>query len=152
MLMEMKSENASSRPTQLLSDSASIEACIDDWAQLEAMFFTLRHGMRNAVMDAVVQSLDGMEVRDGKEITLPLQLLMLGGDDLLVACEQQHLHYRSWFILSEFLTQYTRNAIGGPLSLGIGVSITKSKFPFHRSHALAETVSRKCKTSQVNRF
>lgn len=93
------------------------------------------HSMRVAVRRALVQAL----VQVFKPFPQHYQLLMLGGDDLLLACSAEHA--------LPFVCAYAKAlrehplCDGKPLDIGAGVAIAKAKFPFHRLHAMAEALA-----------
>lgn len=97
------------------------------------------HSMRVAVRQALTEASKKI-FQDSPEA---YQLLMLGGDDLLLACASQYaLPFAQAY--SQALTQTTL-ADGKPLTLGIGVVIAKPSFPFYRLHALADELATSAK-------
>ena len=102
------------------------------------------HPMRVAVRRAV---LAGLQVFAGCDAPFrPYQLLMLGGDDLLLVCRAQYA--------LDFVVEYARAleksqlADGQPLSVGVGVVIAAPTFPFHYLHHLAEALAGSAKMKQ----
>ncbi|MGB9670463.1 MAG: Cas10/Cmr2 second palm domain-containing protein [Halothiobacillaceae bacterium] len=93
------------------------------------------HSMRVAVRRALVVSL--REVFSAQPERY--QLLMLGGDDLLLVCSAE--------LALPFIRAYAqalnehRLSDGKPLHIGAGVVIAKASFPFHRLHAMAEALA-----------
>lgn len=93
------------------------------------------HSMRVAVRSALTEAL-AQTFKDAPE---RYQLLMLGGDDLLLACAASHA--------LPFVCAYTealakrRLCDQQPLSVGVGVAIARQSFPFHRLHATAEALA-----------
>ena len=99
------------------------------------------HSMRVAVRRAVVQALT--EVFQRQQGVRPYEVLMLGGDDLLLACRaDMALPFAQAY--AQALTNYPL-ADGQPLSVGIGVAIAKHSYPLHRLHALAEALAASAK-------
>ncbi len=93
------------------------------------------HSMRVAVRRALVQALDQVF----KLFPKHYQLLMLGGDDLLLVCSAEHA--------LPFVCAYAEAlrahplCDGKPLDIGAGVAIAKAQFPFNRLHAMAEALA-----------
>jgi hypothetical protein len=117
------------------------QAQSSDEAVKEAHGEAFFHSMRVAVRRAVVAAL-------GKTFTAPggvrpYEILMLGGDDLLLACRaDQALDFAR--IYAEELAQY-RLADGQPLTVAIGVAIAQKTYPLHRLHELAEELASSAK-------
>lgn len=100
------------------------------------------HRMRSAVRWAVLEALkETFGAYEGKY--LPYQLLMLGGDDLLVVCQARYA--------LDFVRCYAQNlekfdwGKEAPLTIGAGVAIGHPNVPFHRLHALAEELASSAK-------
>lgn len=93
------------------------------------------HSMRVAVRRALVQALEHVF----KQAPQRYQLLMLGGDDLLLACSAE-LALPFVCAYAKALDQYPL-CDGAPLSIGAGVAIAKASFPFHRLHSMAEALA-----------
>jgi len=93
------------------------------------------HSMRVAVRWALTKALNQV-FRDAPE---RYQLLMLGGDDLLIACAASYA--------LPFVCAYAKALSdvplcdGKPLTIGAGVAIAKHTFPFYRLHATAEALA-----------
>ena len=100
----------------------------------EGFYHAMRVAVRRAVVGALKGTFDGFCGR-----YRPFQLLMLGGDDLLLLCRAR--------CALPFLVAYARGlqgdrlAGGDPLSIGAGVVIARPSVPFHRLHALAEDLA-----------
>lgn len=105
----------------------------------ETFYYSMRVAVRRAVVDALSATFDAFT-----GTYRPFQLLMLGGDDLLLLC-------RARFALP-FLVAYaqglqrlgladTEGDDQRPLSIGAGVVIARPSVPFHRLHALAEDLA-----------
>ena len=93
------------------------------------------HSMRVAVRKGLTTALNEVFWDAPKNY----QLLMLGGDDLLLVCSARHA--------LPFVCAYAK-ALNNlplcddqPLSIGAGVVIAKGTFPFHRLHATAEALA-----------
>lgn len=103
----------------------------------EAFFHSMRVAVRRALIDSLQKT---FTVKEGIR---PYEVLMLGGDDLLLVCRADMAlafahHY------AEALQSYTL-VDGSPLSVAIGVAIAKATYPFHRLHELAESLASSAK-------
>lgn len=93
------------------------------------------HSMRVAVRRALTEALNQVFANAPRNY----QLLMLGGDDLLLTCAAPYA--------LPFVRAYAAAlkgiplCDGKPLSIGAGVAIAKETFPFHRLHATAEALA-----------
>ena len=120
------------------------------------------HAMRVAVRKSLVAALkDTFRVPVERIQTagvgrLPFRLMMLGGDDLLLVCDAAYampfcVAYADQLNRTPLkLTQQDGSDIP-PIDVGIGVAVVKKKFPFHRSHALAEQLAASAKRSYRER-
>lgn len=107
----------------------------DQSLQSEAHGEHFFHSMRVAVRRALVEALTAVF----KDCPKNYQILMLGGDDLLIACSASHaLPFVCAY--AEALKKYPLSD-KAPLSIGAGVAIAKNKFPFYRLHAMAEALA-----------
>ncbi|MBF0160057.1 MAG: hypothetical protein HQL58_11105 [Magnetococcales bacterium] len=103
----------------------------------EAHGETFFHSMRVAVRKAVVAALNKTFVPE-KSIR-PYEVLMLGGDDLLLAC-----HANKALTFARHYVEELQNeplADGNRLDVAIGVAIAKPSYPLHRLHELAENLA-----------
>lgn len=97
----------------------------------EHFFLSMRVAVRSALVKAINEVF--------AQAPASYQLLMLGGDDLLLACAARYAF--------PFVCAYTRElkdiplVDNEPLSIGVGVAIAKHSFPFYRLHAMAETLA-----------
>lgn len=93
------------------------------------------HSMRVAVRRALTKSLNQVFSATPQRY----QLLMLGGDDLLLVCAASYA--------LPFVRAYAEALAdlplcdGEPLSIGVGVAIARRTFPFYRLHAIAEALA-----------
>jgi hypothetical protein len=103
----------------------------------EAFFHSMRVAVRRSVVDALRKTFtEPGGVR-------PYEILMLGGDDLLLACRaNQALDFARAYAAE--LEQYTL-ADGSPLTVAIGVAIAQKTYPLHRLHELAESLASSAK-------
>lgn len=112
-----------------------------DEAVKEAHGEAFFHSMRVAVQRAVVTALQKTFTEPGG--VRPYEILMLGGDDLLLACcADRALDFARNY--AEELTRYTL-ADGQPLTVAIGVAIAQKTYPLHRLHELAEDLASSAK-------
>lgn len=95
------------------------------------------HSMRVAVRKSVVAALQSTFAKSGG--TRPYEVLMLGGDDLLIACRAN----RALDFAKNYAEQLTKHdlADGQPLTIGVGIAIAKQSYPLHRLHELAESLA-----------
>jgi hypothetical protein len=106
----------------------------------EQFYYTMRVAVRRAVLAALKVAFSGF-----KGSRRPYQLLMLGGDDLLMVCRARHvmdflIHYADQ--LSHInLCQDKLKSLG----IGAGVVIAAPNLPFHRLHVLAEDLASSAK-------
>lgn len=142
----------SSRVRGKLPEQYDLQAFMDHEARGEAFYHAMRFAVRKAVvraLRAVFQKPIDAQTKNDHD---PYRLLMLGGDDLLLAC-------RARFALT-FVHAYAQAltesrlpdcAEGGeslqdrPLAVGVGVAIAKHSFPFHRLHQIAEELASSAK-------
>lgn len=123
---------------------------LDKEARIEAFFHQMRSRLRIALADAIKKlyqdpiAKDYVKQGEDKQPQLEgLQILMLGGDDLLIACRAP-LALPLVKYLAEALEKNQADA-EHRLTLGIGVAIAKPAFPFHRLHELAEELASSAK-------
>lgn len=105
----------------------------------EAFYYSMRIAVRSAVVDALTQTFGAYE-----GTYRPFQLLMLGGDDLLLLCRARFaLRFLVAYAqgLQNFGLADTEGDEPCPLSIGAGVVIARPSVPFHRLHALAEDLA-----------
>jgi hypothetical protein len=107
--------------------------------QTEHFFHRMRVIVRTAVLDALRRVFPNDVLRAHRGC-IPYQLLMLGGDDLLLICRPD---FALPFVqaYAQALADSPPLADGAPLSIGAGVVIAKHTLPFHRLHALAEELA-----------
>lgn len=99
------------------------------------------HSMRVAVRAALCQALNEVFA----EAPASYQLLMLGGDDLLMACAAPYAFEFSQAYAKALTAKELELADGKPLTIGIGVAIAKPSFPFYRLHTMAEELASSAK-------
>lgn len=98
----------------------------------EQFFYSMRVAMRQAVVQAINQTFN----KPGSAGQQLYQPLMLGGDDLVMVCRADlALTFCRQLCLD---IQCIKLSDGKPLTLGIGVAIAQSSYPFYRLHELAE--------------
>jgi hypothetical protein len=106
-------------------------------AEIEMFFYTMRVTLRRALKLAI----EKLEQPQSQGI----QILMLGGDDLLIACRAP-LALPLVSALANELHELQRGKTP-QLTIGVGVAIAKPSFPFHRLHDLAEELASSAKRS-----
>jgi len=99
------------------------------------------HSMRVAVRRAVVTALAKTFTEPGG--VRPYEILMLGGDDLLLACRAN----RALDFARHYAAELTRHTLadGQPLTVAIGIAIAQKSYPLHRLHELAEELASSAK-------
>lgn len=99
------------------------------------------HSMRVAVRRALTTALTETFTESGGK--RPYEVLMLGGDDLLLLCRADKA--------LAFAERYCQElegielADGAPLHVAMGVAIAKKSYPLHRLHELAESLASSAK-------
>lgn len=127
------------------SAADALKGWLDSETQVEAFFYTMRSQVRASLVEALGKTYaDTRPSSDGKgKRKRPYQLLMVGGDDVLLLCRAQDA--------LPFVNHYAcalRNrplSDGRPLDVGAGVVIARPTFPFHAMHALAEELAASAK-------
>lgn len=109
----------------------------------------LWHSMRTCFRAGLYKALQKTFSQYNKNKTSPYQLLMLGGDDLLLVC-------RAGFAF-DFITHFAlelkskKLVDGNPLTIGAGIVISRPNFPFHQLHSIAEHLAESAKHLNVDR-
>jgi len=100
------------------------------------------YSMRVAVRAALKQAID-TTFKDQNFDYSPYQIIMLGGDDLLMICRAK--------LAFDFIVEYAKAlpdkhlADGNPLTVGIGMVIASPNLPFYHLHHLAESLASSAK-------
>lgn len=127
-----------------LQQSETADQALQRWllaeAAVERFYASMRQNVRAALVAALRQVFAALPGGGGAR---PYQLLMLGGDDLLLLCRAKDAlpfvrHY------AQELAQRPLSD-GQPLGIGAGVAITKPSFPFHALHARCEELAASAK-------
>jgi hypothetical protein len=124
---------------------------LEQEAEIERFFHHMRSAVRASVIEALKAVFDDKVLKDlwSQGEKLPYQILMLGGDDLLLIC-------RPRFALP-FIEHYARQLRDKPLcdekplSIGAGIAIASHKLPFHRLNALAEELAASAKLAYLQK-
>ena len=118
---------------------------LDNFIKHEACNEVFFHAMRVAVRAAVVEALEKTFTSEvlKNSYKLPYQLLMLGGDDMLLVTRPE---YAFPFIIkyAKALKKHSIPYQDGetrPISIGAGIAIASHKLPFHRLYELAEQLA-----------
>jgi hypothetical protein len=98
--------------------------------------------MRVVVRTALCQALRSVF---GNGLRGSYQLLMLGGDDLLLVCNAKAAFPFVIEYAKELAKPGLELADGKPLTIGAGIAIAKASFPFHRLHEAAEELASSAK-------
>ena len=128
-------------------ESAAGTATLDDWIKHEAAIERFYYSMRVAVRKAIVQALKTV-FDDYKGSSRPFQILMLGGDDLLMVCQAEYA-LRLICAYAEALKKF-KLADGEVLGIGAGIVISKPSMPIHALHAMAEELASSAKRRARN--
>lgn len=114
----------------------------------EAFFYHMRVAVRRAVVTALAQTFGSNEPLPSG--VRPYEVLMLGGDDLLLVCRaEKALRFAKHY--AEALHDEKNYLIDGEnntkrrLDVAIGVAIAKHTYPLHRLHELAESLAASAK-------
>jgi len=103
----------------------------------EAFFHSMRVAVRRSVVDALKNTFP-----EQKDVP-PYDILMLGGDDLLLVCRADYALQFAIHYATE-LKKY-KLADGDPLDVAIGIAIAKHRYPLNRLHELAESLASSAK-------
>jgi len=116
----------------------------------EAFFHSMRVAVRRALVKALKETFAEATETDPKAKTpRPYEVLMLGGDDLLLICRaDKALPFASTYAaeLEKYkLADTTDGEEGHPLHVAIGVAIAQKTYPLHRLNELAESLASSAK-------
>jgi hypothetical protein len=101
------------------------------------------YSMRVIVRAALKKAIENTFADFSSDQYRPYQILMLGGDDLLMICRAKHAF--------DFTIEYAKAlenkplADGHPLTVGIGMVIASPSLPFYHLHHLAESLASSAK-------
>ena len=116
-------------------------AGLDREAWGEAFFHSMRVAVRRALVTALETTFP--KLKQGEARPRKYEVLMLGGDDLLLVCgADQGLAFANNYALA--LENYLL-ADDKPLRIALGVAIAQESYPLHRLHALAENLAASAK-------
>lgn len=103
----------------------------------EAFFHSMRVAVRRSLVEALRQTFTEQSAK------WPYELLMLGGDDLLLACRAG----RALEFARNYATELAKHKLadGQPLTVAIGIAIAQKSYPLHRLHELAESLASSAK-------
>lgn len=106
----------------------------------EAFFHSMRVAVRRAVVDALAST---FSKPTEPNTTRPYEVLMLGGDDLLLMCRAD----RALAFARNYAAELKNHPLadGRPLAVAIGVAIAQKTYPLHRLHELAEALASSAK-------
>lgn len=103
-------------------------------ARIETFFHTMRAQVRRALVVALTEVFADLQPPKGGMAVMPYQLLMVGGDDVLLLMGAEHA--------LPFVVAYgkalTSSAGAEALDFGAGVAIAPPTFRFHALHELAD--------------
>lgn len=100
----------------------------------ECFYYTMRVAVRTSLVVALKEVFESVP-----DDAPPYQLLMLGGDDMLLICRARHAF--------EFVRAYAQGLkdTANGLTVAAGIAIASPSFPFHRLHALADSLASSAK-------
>jgi len=108
----------------------------------ESFFYHMRIAARYALQHAIKNTFDAALETE----FLPYQILMAGGDDLLIVADAIYafdftVHYNEG--LKDYFNQniHSTDASRIPYSIGVGIAISHANMPFHNLHSLAEDLA-----------
>ena len=131
--------------------AASSQDWLKEQEQVEQFFYSARVAMRNATFQALNSLVEVLleQFHEPPEY-LPFEILMLGGDDLLVLCEATY-SFRLVHDLQKAL-QNSDNCLadGDPLGVCAGLVVAKQTLPFHQLHSVAEHLLTSAKIASRN--
>ena len=109
----------------------------------EAFFHSMRVAVRRAVVDALAATFPKPTEPRRPRAPRPYEILMLGGDDLLLICRAD----RALAFADCYAAELARHPLadGSPLHVAIGVAIAQQTYPLHRLHELAEGLASSAK-------
>ncbi len=124
---------------------ANFDEYIENEVKNEQFFHSMRTTIRQCVLAALEKVFPDDEIKQHKK--LPYQLLMLGGDDLLLITQPQ---YAFPFVI-EYSNKLKDKSIPykgeeiKPISIGAGIAIASHNIPFYHLHHLAESLASSAK-------
>ncbi len=149
----------SKRVRDSVPKGGDLQSFINHEAAGERFYHAMRIAVRKAVQSAIMSVFHTnpnpnpeSEQSQAVSKTAPYRLLMLGGDDLLLACRAEYAlefvrAYAQDLDSLRNLSDCTENGHEAkkPLTVGVGVAIAKPSFPFHRLHQIAEELASSAK-------
>jgi hypothetical protein len=124
----------------------TLESYLANERKNEEFFYAMRSAVRISVVNALKEIFNEEVLEKHKK--LPYQLLMLGGDDLLLITQPEYafpfvIEYSKQLSLQEEIPwdEYSQS----PISIGAGVAIGRKNVPFYHLHTLAEQLASSAK-------
>ncbi len=122
-------------------DAADKDAFMTHEVKNETFFHAMRVAVRKAVVEALNKVFTPNVLQESAK--LPYQVLMLGGDDLLLVTRPE---YAFPFVIAyaEALKEHPipfKDDEKRPMSIGAGIAIASHKLPFHHLYDLAESLA-----------
>jgi hypothetical protein len=112
-------------------------------ARREDFFHKMRVVVRSSLKDALQEVFGNIGLQAGD--TRPYQVLMLGGDDLLLVCRAEFALRFVVEMARQLADERRKIDRAGTLGVGFGVAIAPPNLPFHRLHELAEELAASAK-------
>jgi hypothetical protein len=118
---------------------ASGNASLEEEAEIQAFFHSMRVAVRNSLVTAIEKTFEKPKnVSKEDKPVRPYEILMLGGDDLVLVCRANlALQFANHYAAA---LEATRLSDHKPLDVAIGVAITKHNFPISRVNKIAEAL------------
>lgn len=115
---------------------------LEKQAHAEAFYYNARASIRTAVHNTL-----NTHLKENVYDVLPFQLLMLGGDDILIVCRASI----AFDLIAQINDELTPSPSDQPhynkhgVTLGAGVAIASHNLPFYRLHHIAEELASSAK-------
>lgn len=113
-------------------NSLNNKPALDAFLEIEQFWYSKRSGMRRALLKTLSENQEFCN--------LPYQIMMLGGDDLLIVSTPEF----AFNFLDKFHNNYKN--LCKDSSFCAGIAFTKFNYPFIHGHALAESLLSSAKT------
>ena len=120
---------------------------LDEWLYRETFFFSIRSGVRTAFLKSIKFSIKELKsVKNKKYLLMPL---MLGGDDILIVTPAS-IAFDFVSVLANNIKASTscipsKEGEQKTLTIGAGILICGSSFPFYKAYELSEELATSAK-------
>jgi len=134
----------------LYADGDGLGKLFGGTGTLEEMRSTSR-AIEDSLIEALVESIAGPLRVGGTEKILPFDVLLLGGDDLVIATTADRVFGVAQTLVNSFHS-YATGRLGRNTSISIGISVAHSHYPLHTLLELAEGALRHAKRERFYRL